>query len=307
MTTVFDHYNGETWEEFCENMLRHHYGPKNFYLVPAKDGGDHGIEFYTSCGTIYQCYFPDPSYDVKTWKTKVQEKINTDLKKLKKDEFEIQKMLNGIIINQWVLLTPRNDSKELNKYCAKKTNEIKKQVIGFIDKANFVVKVERDNIFPKSRIFALSVQSGCVHIPIPYISNIQKDTWINEHTEFTSNIDRKSEILKPKNKQNFKDNIVEKYIQIDTFLDTLRNDYPDLFDLIEDTARAQLCNIEDKYLLSNNIDDSFSISMYNSNIDFFKKHEKQLSTTNHQILPFGYMAKWIAECNLDFICEKDED
>ena len=93
------------WEAFCEIMLRHHYRQPYFWSVPDEDSGDYGIEFYTAEGTIFQCYYPDLSVDMTTYKKKIQKKINDDLKKLKQYETEIDKMLDGIVVKQWILLT----------------------------------------------------------------------------------------------------------------------------------------------------------------------------------------------------------
>lgn len=308
MISHFDNYNGDDWEEFCENMLRHHYGQRNFYKVPAKDSGDLGIEFFTSCGTIYQCYMPDLSYEMSEWKRKVQSKINADLKKLDRYNVDIKKLLNGIIIDQWILLTPRFDSKDLISYCNKKRNEVVKKDLSFIDNDDLVVKIETDTIFPKSRLFALSVQSVAVNIPIPYVSSEQKDTWAEGNTIFAKNIDRKSKILAKKGRDKFKQTVVEKYIQVDSFLDSLRNDYPDLCDSLEDSARAQLANVEEEAVMQGEVDHSFSNYIRTSNKQHFQKHQKHFSPSNYQILSFGYMSKWLAECNLDFLYEEtDED
>ena len=59
MSSFIENLSPKEWENFCEVMLRQHYGAKNFYPVPDQDGGDLGIEFYTADGTIFQCYYPE--------------------------------------------------------------------------------------------------------------------------------------------------------------------------------------------------------------------------------------------------------
>ncbi|OOZ38858.1 hypothetical protein BOW53_13965 [Solemya pervernicosa gill symbiont] len=80
MSSFTENMTKKEWEVFCEIMLRYHYGQPYFWSVPDEDSGDYGIEFYTADGTIFQCYYPDLSVDMATYKKKIQKKINDDLK-----------------------------------------------------------------------------------------------------------------------------------------------------------------------------------------------------------------------------------
>jgi hypothetical protein len=42
MNGFINHLSPKEWEDFCEVMLRQHFGAKNFYPVPDQDGGDLG-------------------------------------------------------------------------------------------------------------------------------------------------------------------------------------------------------------------------------------------------------------------------
>ena len=134
MSAYTDDMTETEWEVFCEMMLRHHYGQPNFWSVPDEDSGDFGIEFYTADGTIFQCYYPDLSVDMKRYKQKIQKKINDDLKKLKEYEQGIGAMLGDIKINQWVLLTQELKSKDLLTYCNKKKKETIDKNISYIER-----------------------------------------------------------------------------------------------------------------------------------------------------------------------------
>lgn len=120
MNDAIENFTPKEWEGFCEVMLRQHYGQKNFYTVPDEDGGDHGLEFFTADGTLFQCYYPEQGIEMSVYKRRVQKKINDDIKKLKDNESEIAELLDDIKINQWVLLIPENKSKNFIAYCNKK-------------------------------------------------------------------------------------------------------------------------------------------------------------------------------------------
>jgi len=61
---------------------------------------------------------------MKIYKERIQKKINEDLKKLKENEKKISEMLDGIQVNQWILLTPENKSKDFIAYCNKKRKRL---------------------------------------------------------------------------------------------------------------------------------------------------------------------------------------
>ena len=98
----------------------------------------------------------------------------------------------------------------------------------------------------------------------------------------------------------FKGKVIARYIQIDKFLEQLRDEHPDLYELIEDSARAQLENMQEASLFEDKIDSEFVKGVVDNNKQAFKKHSKFMSDKNMQSLSFGYLSKWIAECYMDF-------
>jgi hypothetical protein len=287
-------------------MLRQHFGEDNFYTVPDEDQGDYGIEFFTIQGTIFQCYFPNPQYEMAKYKKEVQKKINDDLKKLKSYEKEIFSMLDGTTINRWVLLTPENRSKNLITYCNKKKNELLKEGIKFIDKENFRVKIETADSYESAKLYALAVQGASINIPLDPISEEEKEAWIVGHSGFSENILRKSNILMGENSIKFQKRVIENYIQTDKFLSIMRSNHPDLLDLIEDTARALLEDSKNNALFEDTLDQNFVKSLQSNNKSTFEKYAKHLSDSNNSLLAFGYLSKWVAECHLDFIYEDEK-
>ena len=98
----------------------------------------------------------------------------------------------------------------------------------------------------------------------------------------------------------FQDRVVTKYIQIDKFLDQLRENHPDLHSIIEDSARAQLESMRDGSLFQQDLDQGFVEKIVENNKIAFSKHSEHMSDTNTQSLSLGYLSKWIAECDMDF-------
>lgn len=300
MASFIDNLSPKEWEVFCEDMLRYHYGARNFWLVPDQDSGDLGLEFFTVDGTLFQCYCPEHGVEMKMYKKKIQKKINDDLKKLKDNEHEISVLLDEILINQWVLLTPENKSKDLISYCNKKKKEIVSENISYIDNDNFIVKIETSDSYKDGKIYAQSVFTSAIDIPLLEVTEDEKLKWVSCNSEFSDNIGRKSDALMGESSSKFKGVVVEKYMQIDKFLESLRNDHPDLYALVEDSARAQLENMKETSVFSSSIDKEFVQNVVEENKKAFSKHSKIMSANNMQSLSFGYLSKWLAECYMDF-------
>lgn len=300
MDSFIDNLSPKEWEVFCEVMLRQHYGAKNFWKVPDEDGGDLGLEFFTIDGTLFQCYYPDQGVEMSAYKKKVQNKIREDLAKLKTNEIKISKMIDDVVIHQWVLLTPEFKSKDLIAYCNKKKKEVIAEGIEYIDNSRFTVKVETADSYPEGKLFAQGVYNTTINIPLMNVSASDIDAWESGNSQFSLNIDRKSTALMGSNLTNFQGKVIKKYIQIEKFLDQLRSDFPDLHNLIEDTARARLESIHEDSIFESDIDKEFVKNIISGNKSAFDKHSKYMSDNNMQSLSFGYMSKWIAECYMDF-------
>jgi len=299
MSSFVDNLSPKEWEAFCEIMLRQHYGAKNFWSVPDDDGGDLGLEFYTIDGTLFQCYCPDKGVDMASYKKKIQKKIREDLKKLKTNEIKIAKMIDDVTVHQWVLLTPEFKSKDLIGYCNTKKREVIAENITYINNDEFLVKVETADSYPDGKLYAQGVYSKAIDIPLLSISEVEKDAWKDGNTEFSGNVVRKSVALMGESSEGFQNEIFTKYIQMEKFLDQLREEHPDLYEMIEDTARAQLENMREDAFFSAK-DKGFVKSIVDDNKSAFSKHSEFMSEKNVQSLSFGYLSKWLAQCYMDF-------
>lgn len=294
-----DSMDGTSWEDFCEVMLRKHFTWKCFFSVPHHDRGDHGIEFYTSCGTIFQCYFPDPAYSMSEYKTKVQNKINEDLKKLQTYETEILEMLNGIKIKHWVLMIPENKSRDLLKYCSKKTKAIKSTPLKFIDENDFLVKIETDDAFIEESMYARNVSDKSVNLTVSTPDEKDVEAWKTGHSEFHNNMIRKTEKIPAIDSESTRNNLITKYVQINELLDAYREQFPEIYGQLASIALNNLDVLKnDSYFKKRLAADIFT-ELLRSNREQFTKIA--ISRENVELLSIGWIAQWVAECQMDFI------
>ncbi|RZG79986.1 hypothetical protein EXE06_17225 [Acinetobacter pittii] len=299
MSDIFFNFDGTKWEKFCEKMMRHHYTQPYFTSVPADDRGDCGLEFFTRDGSIFQCYFPDPQYSMAEYKKHVQKKIRTDIMKLKKYEPEIKKFLDDIVIKQWVLLLPENRTKDMISYCNTYKKKILLEKVSYIHPVDFTVKIETADSYPSSKSYALKYGDELINLPFKPIDESLLNNF--KDSSFEKNIARKSKFISNK-PENFANSMTNKYLKITNYLEDLRFNYPDTYQEIEECGRILLGKMQDLIDIEGmNPDVRFITAVRDQNEkDITEIFSTIISKFNRSELSYGYIAKWIAECNMDF-------
>jgi hypothetical protein len=104
--------DGTGWERLCLRMLRGHY-QADLIEVPAKVGGDKGLDAFTRSGIAYQCYAPEEPLSAEQRYLKLRDKMTGDIGKFIDNLSEISTLLGPVKISTWVLLTPQADDRRL--------------------------------------------------------------------------------------------------------------------------------------------------------------------------------------------------
>lgn len=137
-------------------LLRQRYGT-SLTPVPDKSGGDGGLEAFTSSGVAWQCYAPENEPLKPKVRYELQRgKITTDLKKLYDHPDRVEELLGEVILTDWVLLTPKNESADLVAHCSSKTAEVRGWGLSFID-STFRVSVQTHKDFAYETALVQSV------------------------------------------------------------------------------------------------------------------------------------------------------
>ena len=291
--------NGALWESFCERMLRHEFTWKNFTSVPHHDRGDHGIEFFTNCGVIFQCYYPDPSYSMDEYRKHVQKKINDDLKKLSKHESEIQKMLGEIKISCWVLVIPEVRTKELLKYCKSKEKKIPQ--LSYSTPKGISVKIETDDSFPSGSIYSRKYIGEEINVDISDIKAEVTEIWKSENSTFFDNICRKTNKFTGIDLERLRTNLIRQYMQVEELMDAYRDQFPDLYTEVTSIAIVNLEALKNESLFVRDEPKNILMSLLQKNRDSIKAIEQSISNNNIEVFSSGLIARWLAECKMDFI------
>jgi hypothetical protein len=104
-------FEGNEWDEFCRQALARKYGTA-WQKIPAKNGGDWGLEgFVRGEGIVVQCY-ADDSVSNRDRTRKQKGKLTADVPKLNKYSEELGARL-AMVVHTYLFLVPSFDDKDL--------------------------------------------------------------------------------------------------------------------------------------------------------------------------------------------------
>lgn len=293
-----DKLNRKSWEKYCYDMLVRHFGVYNITRVPDSDNGDHGIEFFTTCGKIFQCYFPDQC-TMDEYKKRVKEKITEDIGKLKTYEADIVKMLGDIKINRWILLTPEDRSKEIIKHCTKKKKDLLSSPPSFIDCSSFAVQILTDEAYPSEAIFARQYIEDKVDLDVDVPTLQDLNVWKGINSTFNDNIDRKTKVITNGKNDHLREGMISFYVQVNDLLDAYRYQFPNIHAQLSGVANSNLDVLRNDALFERISPDEIIRSLKEKNRAEFGK--MNISAKNCELLSIGCIAQWIAECKMEFM------
>ena len=301
--TTYGSFDGNSWEGFCQVCLKLKYESEGYQELPAWQG-DLGIEGFTRTGKVFQCYCPDEDYEPQTLYEKQRDKISTDLGKLKKNESELKRYLNGILIQQWIFLTPLYKNKELVRHCHTKASDFRNMNLDVLSK-DFDVLIYNIDFFAAQ----IPIVNGTTNnkLEIPADRDESKDIdWKGTNIDLVNNAITKhgKRISDSPNKEE-KINKLTDFI-IGDFLDEqqlvtkwknlIPNDYEKFLRLISDYEKTveEMCitNTDDNNLL-------------------YERIKQKLKERLMQTFPYieditleklmkGVVADWILRCPINF-------
>lgn len=161
-TEMFGELYGEDWEKLCQQMLKLRYNGLNYdgasyQVVPAKYGGDLGIEGFVNNGTLIQCYCPEENEVQNSLYEHQRNKITKDINKLIKNISEINKLTGNFNVVEWHFLTPNYDNKALLAHCREKEKLILDTIPEHVNVSfSILLKTETDFIIEAEML----VQNG---------------------------------------------------------------------------------------------------------------------------------------------------
>lgn len=222
--------DGNAWESYCQSLLRLRYN--DYQEVPAKYGGDLGIDGLTRSGLVFQCYCPNEDPSGRELYEAQRDKIARDIAKLIKNADKIA-ALGAMKIGEWHFLTPRYDSRELISQCRKKEKEVISKNLTAID-CNFKIFLKTDDDFIPERTLYVGTKANMVQpsSEVPEISELE--IFMKSDNEIVVNIKTKLAKLRltPDDLANLTRQMVSGYIIGQNELQNLDKRYPSIYNSI---------------------------------------------------------------------------
>jgi hypothetical protein len=216
---------GEEWENICEICLQEKFKDENFNTVPATTQGDWGLDGYTRTGIIFQCYNPEERTTNHDLHKKLQNKINTDLKKIEEYQKDIKILMDGVKIKKWILLTYRIPNKAIHIYAKRKEDEYRNKQLEILDE-DFIVSVQPFSFIQlQFSQMKLSKKLSYINGNITYDEELEK----NLDSDYLGNLNRKLKYLfgnKEKQIQQLKQNYIVQYFRGMEVFKKLQEDLP---------------------------------------------------------------------------------
>lgn len=307
MAIEFNEINDpKSWEVYFKTLLKYRYGQENIFDIPDQNEGDWGIECYSACGKVFQCYFPEKNHTVTKLYENQRDKINTDLKKLTVKNVDVWKEIfdnQGIKIKSWIFATPLYNNKLLAKYIAKKTKEIRELKLDFID-SGFRVSVQTADDYPIEQKNLASCFTQ-LKIEVSEISDEDLAEWIGQRVGFLSDLHPKLVILADGDENQIvsqKLAISNFYLTYQNMLDILERDFPHLHLSLIDCVNARKQKLKQRIAF---------LGKGKAPSTLLEENIQQLENDLEQVMPnffggtrsdmcMGIIAGWLIECPLRF-------
>lgn len=310
--TRYGTYNGDSWEEHCQLLLKTKYGTDGYQEMTAHTSGDLGIEGFTRTGIVFQCYCPDEEYDAKKLYEAQRDKVTKDLGKLKRSKKQLLDFFGSIKIKKWIFLTPIILNKDIVSHCQTKAQEYKgmKDMQDILD-SEFDVLVHDEGYYAEEILLVKRVLERKVEMDIVSPDKQEIIDWKNCESESIEILNRKiGYLFENIQDQQTKDNKTNKYVDLmvrnylkgQKVLSRMQDTYGLLYEKQVRIKSSIAEHLEDEVLIT----DLPPKQLLDQTLSKYKDALK--SEKFHEIFEFSIyedlcreaISEWLINCPLDF-------
>jgi hypothetical protein len=302
MNTSIGQFDGPRWEKYCQRLLKLKYGDDGYQEVPARYGGDLGIEGYTQTGIVFQCYCPDGNPSSQELYEKQRNKITADTGKLKKYENELTKLLGDIKIRWWHFLTPSYDSRHLLSHCNQRTSKVLSWGCQHIH-SDFRILLRDEDCFIREREVLLGRLDYDISLDAVDVAAADIEDWIADNNALYATLDDKlSKVVTDSGRRNrYSKKNIELYLQGQNMLDDMLASFPEYYQNLMKLKAAKAMKAEHDSLLQIQPPKDFLISVGEEYQEaLLSDLGAALAPGMSEILVREAVASWLIECPLDF-------
>jgi hypothetical protein len=305
--TIHGTFNGNSWEDFCQQCFKRKYESEGYQEMPATFKGDLGIEGFTRTGILFQCYCPDMEYDPTKLYESQRNKITKDLAKLETYKNELGTYLKEIKVHKWIFVTPGYNNKELVRHCQNKADEYKKIALPFLA-PDFDVLIHDIDFFSAEIPIIVSYRQEKIDIdPDDKRTPEEIADWKSKEISLVDNAIKKHGQRVPKTAQRYDEkvnqltqNSIRNYLNGDIMIRKWAENYQDQYEKFQKVVDLFEKRVEEKCAVNNG----------NSN-QLYEKIEEELRLKIKECFSFldepmidrltnRVMADWILRCPISF-------
>ena len=301
--------NGDDWEQHCLACYRCKYKEQNFTEIPATQGGDAGIEAFTSTGVVCQCYCPEREYSDEDLYIHLRDKMTQDISKLIENAIRYEKM--GIPqVREWHFMIPYYRDSRIIEHAETKRKEVLKLVATDPIKCKHISTDFRIYIvnFENLKPWCIeAIRTNLLNKGLDFSNeNIGSFDWRECPSEKISNIRRKVRAVRPVTSDEDLEEMVhhfaKAYLEGLELVEKIRVEYPDLYVELYSLQQSYTGIVKSKSIM---LGDSSMNSKHFREIldDFGKKLEEQIDTITPRtitMLQNDLVSGWLADCSLSF-------
>lgn len=302
-TESFGELSGQDWEDICNKLFNLRY-QNNYQKVPAKYGGDYGIEGFTFHGDLFQCYSPkDEEYSARSLYEAQREKITNDINKLIKNIQKIKKLNKNTLIKNWHFVTPNYDNKDLVEHCRKKEEKVQNEISQDITK-DFKIILQTEDSYISEIGQLINANILQIHSTSKNYNEDDLKLISESHNEIVEKIRTKlSKLDSLKNNQDklnkFTFNIFKYFIEGQEELSMLNKSYPEIYAGLSRLKNSIEKKVQQQSLIGIELKDLQTIQeQYKNDLEKDFKNACEISLLEN--LAQEAIADWMARCPIDF-------
>ena len=299
-------WQGTEWEQYIQRLLKNHHGHGNYLEMPAKHGGDFGLEgFSIEEGYAYQCYAAMEPISTKERYEKQRDKINDDINKFIANESKLKQVFGATSIQRWFLVVPIYDSSQLALYISKKTQNVLDKKLSYVSES-FRIMVITDQYF-ETEINNLKTAGIFDISPIDITS---KDTSYldipteEQNSNLVHNLDKKinklENLVTQEERNKFQKDMLDKYLKGQNQLNLFFEKLPEIHAKLKNCKNAYEYALEARSSLNNKPSSEYLVQTFTEYSDKLSKTIPNLDILSIQILSWEAITDWLTRCPLDF-------
>lgn len=303
--TKYGPFNGDTWEDLCQQIFKKKYGSIGYQEMKASPG-DFGIEGFTKkSGLAFQCYCPDNNYTQDELYEKQRDKITKDLKKLKTYEKELKSRLGDTKIKEWVFVSPELNHNKLLEHAQKKLEELKDLGLSIISEDITILLKDAD--FYTTEINHFQIINGEKLVFDDGVQTLSIHESDEDLSEYEKNINRKNKV-RCNHKSSSDDEKLRKINEItnknwlegEGFIKKIETAAPKIYHHIVRVINQYEDEVSEISISWTGTADDLTTKVKENLFQRLRDEIPDMSATDQRKISNHMVAKWIALCPLDF-------